>query len=94
MCCFFTTLVLLGPRLAILVWWLVNQRYVLAAFNNSWILAILGWLFLPWTIIAYLIVYPGGVVGFDWLWLGLGLLVDLGSYGGGGWGNRDRLRGY
>ena len=92
MCCFFTTLVLLGPRLAILVWWLVSQQYVAAAFN-SWILAFLGWLFLPWTIIAYLIIYPGGVVGFDWLWLGIGLLLDLGSYGGGGWGNRDRFRG-
>lgn len=93
MCCLLTTLVLLGPRLAILVWWLINQRYVAAAFN-SWILAFLGWLFLPWTTIAYLVVHPGGVVGFDWLWLGIGLLFDLGSYGGGGWGNRDRLRGY
>jgi hypothetical protein len=92
MCCFFTTLVLLGPRLAILVWWLVNRSYVGAAFS-SWLWGLLGWLFLPWTTIAFLIFYPGGINGLEWLWLGLGLLVDLGSYGGGGWGNRDRLRG-
>jgi hypothetical protein len=48
---------------------------------------------LPWTLLMYLIVWPGGVVGFDWIWLGLGLLADIASYAGGGWGNRDRLRG-
>ena len=92
MCCFFTTLVLFGPRLAILVWWLLNQRYVAAAFNG-WILALLGWLFLPWATLMYLIVYPGGIVGFDWIWLGLSVLFDVLTYTGGGWGNRDRLRG-
>ena len=93
MCCFLTVLLFFGPRLAILVWWLVRPVYVGAAFPN-WILGILGWIFLPWTLLVYLLIYPGGVVGFDWLWLGLGLLADLASYGGGGWGNRDRLRGY
>jgi hypothetical protein len=24
MCCFFTTLLLLGPRAGILIWWLIN----------------------------------------------------------------------
>ena len=39
----------------------------------------------------YLIVYPGGLVGFDWVWLGLGLLFDILSYSGGAYGNKDRL---
>ena len=38
----------------------------------------------------YLIVFPNGIVGFDWIWLGLGLLFDVMSYAGGGYGNRDR----
>jgi hypothetical protein len=92
MCCFFTALVLFGPRLAILVWWLINPLRFAAAFNG-WCLGMLGWLFLPWLTLMYLVVFPGGIVGFDWIWLGIGLLLDLGSYGGGGWGNRDRLRG-
>ncbi|NIM95167.1 MAG: hypothetical protein GTO18_15835 [Anaerolineales bacterium] len=91
MCCFFTALFAFGPRLAVLIWWLVNPIYVNAAVDNSWILAILGWIFLPWTLIMFLIVAPGGIMGFDWIWLALGLIIDLGSYGGGAYGNRSRL---
>ena len=90
MCCFFTALVLFGPRLAILVWWLINPVYINSAFNN-WILPILGIIFLPWTLLMYLIVFPGGVVGFDWLIVGLGLFADIASYAGGGYGNRSRI---
>ncbi len=94
MCCFFTALVLFGPRLAILIWWLINPARWAAAFTGSFIWPLLGFLFLPWTTIMYVIVFPGGVVGFDWIWLGLGLLVDISSYVGGGYGNRDRMPGY
>jgi hypothetical protein len=93
MCCFFTSLVVFGPRLAILVWWLIRPAYISAAFS-SWLWAILGWIFLPWTTIMYLIVYPGGIVGFDWIWLGLGVLADIASYSGGAYGNRNRIPGY
>jgi hypothetical protein len=92
MCCVFTVLLFFGPRLAILIWWLLRPVYVGGAFT-SWILGILGWLFLPWTTLMYIIIYPGGVIGFDWVWLGLALLADIASYAGGGYGNRDRLRG-
>jgi hypothetical protein len=87
----FTTLLLLGPRFAILVWWLINPARFNLAFDN-WILPLLGAIFLPWTMIMYLIVFPGGIVGLDWLWLGLGLLGDIGWYLGGGF--RRRAPGY
>jgi len=95
MCCFFTVLLFFGPRLAILLWWLVPiwRAYVERGIDGNWLLAILGWIFLPWTLLMYLIIYPNGIVGFDWIWLGLGLLADIASYAGGGWGNRDRLTG-
>jgi len=92
MCCFFTSLVVFGPRLAILIWWLINPVYVRLGVDGNWILAILGWVFLPWTAIMYLIVFPNGIVGFDWVLIGLGLLFDVMSYGGGGYGNRGRFR--
>ena len=92
MCCLLTTLVLLGPRAAILIWWLLQPGRFALAFN-SFCLSFLGFLFLPWTTIMYLIVFPQGIVGFDWIWLGLGLLADVASYAGGGYGNRDRLQG-
>ncbi len=92
MCCFFTSLVLFGPRLAILVWWLLQPMRWSAAFEG-FIWPLLGFLFLPWTTIMYVLVFGGGITGFDWIWLGLGLLADIGSYVGGGYGNRDRIPG-
>ena len=92
MCCFFTSLVLFGPRLAILVWWLLDDVRWNLAFPGSFIWPLLGFIFLPWTTIMFVLVsVPGGIVGFDWVWLGLGLLADISSYAGGGYGNRQRL---
>jgi hypothetical protein len=52
---------------------------------------LLGAIFVPWTTLAYLIVFQGGVVGLDWVWLGAGLVLDLASHSG-GYRNRDRVR--
>ena len=90
MCCFFTTLLLLGPRFAILIWWLIRPVYYNLVFN-TWIWPLLGVIFLPWTTLMYLILGGGPLIGFDWVWLGLALLADLGSYGGGAYGNRERF---
>jgi len=93
MCCIFTTLVLLGPRIAGAIWWLANSvRWDLAFGSVIW--PILGLIFVPWATLMYVLVAPGGVVGFDWLWLGLAVLADIGMYAGGGYGNRDRIPGY
>ncbi len=89
MCCFFTSLLLVGPRLATLVWYLYKPVYVNGAFD-SFIWGFLGWLFLPWTTLMYIIIYPGGIMGFDWLILGLGIFADMASYFG-GYYERDRL---
>ena len=91
MCCFFTTLVLLGPRVAGVLWWLVQPVRWQTAFNGSWLWPVLGLIFVPWLTLMYVIVAPGGIVGFDWVWLGLALVGDIGSYSGGGYGNRKRL---
>jgi hypothetical protein len=95
MCCFFTTLVLLGPRFASLIWWLINPFRFSAAFSSV-IWPILGIIFLPWTTLMYLIVWSPatGIVGLDWLWLGIAVVADIGSYAGGGYGNRNRIPGY
>ena len=91
MCCFITALLLLGPRAIILGWWLINPLRFGATFD-TFLWPALGTLFLPWTTLTYVLVAPAGLYGLDWLWLGLAVLVDLGSYGGGGYGNRDRIR--
>ncbi len=93
MCCFWTVLVFLGPRAGILVWWLVQPLRWQAAFS-SFIWPLLGFIFLPWLTLMYVIVAPGGIVGFDWVWLGLALVADIAMYAGGGYGNRRRMPGY
>jgi hypothetical protein len=89
MCCFFTALMLFGPRLAILVWYIYRPIYVNAAFG-SFIWGLLGWLFLPWTSLMYIAIYPGGIIGFDWIFLGLGVFADMAGYFG-GYRNRERV---
>jgi hypothetical protein len=95
MCCLATTLVLLGPRMGILVWWLINPTRFDLAFS-TFIWPFLGFLFLPWTTLMYLAVWSPltGIYGFDWVWLALAFFIDLGSHAGGGYGNRDRIPGY
>jgi hypothetical protein len=83
--------VLLGPRFLGLIWWLVQPARWSAAFNGSWLWPVLGLVFVPWLTLMYILVAPGGIVGLDWLWLGLALAADIGSYSGGAYGNRDRL---
>ena len=96
MCCFFTVLVFLGPRIAGILWWLFQPvRWVgetgVSAFNSA-IWPILGIIFLPWTTLMYVIVAPGGVTGlWDRLFLILAVVIDIGAYTGGGIGNRDRI---
>jgi hypothetical protein len=89
MCCAFLSLVLLGPRFFGALWWLFQPAQWQAAFNGWtggnlwWIWPVLGIIFIPWTTIMFVIVAPGGVNGFDWVWLGLALFGDIASYGGG-----------
>jgi hypothetical protein len=95
MCCFITSLFLLGPRFAALVWWLINPVRFSAAFS-TFIWPVLGIIFAPWTTLMYLIVWSPatGVYGLDWLWIGLAVLADISTYAGGGYGNRERIPGY
>ncbi len=90
MCCFFTILLFLGPRFAGIVWWLVQPARWNLVFD-TFIIPILGIIFLPWTLLMYVIVAPGGLTGIEWVFVGLMLVFDIGSYVGGGWGNRSRF---
>ncbi len=90
MCCMLTTLFLIGPRAAILVWWLLDMARWESAFNSFWV-PLLGFIFLPWTTLMFVIVAPtGDLVGFDWVWLALAFVLDIAMYSGSAYGNRNR----
>jgi hypothetical protein len=81
-CCLFATLLAGAPRLAFLLWWLFQPVRINATFS-SFIMPLLGVLFVPWTTIAYVALFPGGITGFDWVLIAFAFFVDLSTYGGG-----------
>jgi len=85
-------LLLLGPRLSGLVWWIAEPDRWDEVFS-SFIWPLLGLAVLPWTTLMYVVVEPGSVSGFDWFWLGIAVLADIASYSG-GYQNRQRAPGY
>ncbi|MDD5693107.1 MAG: hypothetical protein PHU86_01360 [Patescibacteria group bacterium] len=92
MCCGLAILAFLGPRAAIIFWWLFRPLYFSTNFSTI-LWPILGIIFVPWLTLMYLIVAPGGINGLDWLWLGLGLFLDISSYSGSFYGNKNKLHG-
>ncbi len=101
MCCLTTIFLVLGSRIALLLWWLADPQRFDLAFKDLglpgvayaipvWIWTVLGGIFLPWTTLAYLLVFPDGVVGYEWLVLGIGLLIDVAGHGG-GYHHRHRI---
>ena len=54
---------------------------------DSWIIPLLGFFLLPWTTLGYVAFWDWGsgrhVTGFEWFFVILAFLVDLGSYGQG-----------
>ncbi len=87
----------LSPRLAIFLLWLFTDR-MSTAFNSFWVAA-LGFVFLPWTTLAWAVCYAGaavpgghavGVSGFGWFLVIFAFFVDLVSYATGARGNRLR----
>lgn len=90
--CLFAIFAGFFPRIGLLVVWFARPNLFSAAFQNL-ILPALGLVFLPFTTLLYVVMWsPGvGVAGWDYVWLVLALLLDLSSYGGTGYANRERF---
>jgi hypothetical protein len=87
--CLLVTLLLLGPRAAIIVYWLAWPARWEVAFD-SFIVPFIGFLVLPWTTLMYVFAAPGGVDGFDWFMVGLGVVADIASLARSGTYGRSR----
>ena len=87
--CLAVVLALVSPRLALIVMALFSD--ILSRAFDSWLLPLIGFFILPWTTLAYGVMWDIGthrVSGFEWFVVGLAVLVDLGSYGGTARGRR------
>ena len=83
MCCLLGLLALALPRVVFFVLW-VFTPYIYRAYN-SFLLPLLAFIFLPYTGLAYAfsINTYGRVTGWGLVLIIIGVLLDLGSYGGG-----------
>jgi hypothetical protein len=79
-------------RLVILIWYLVSSGRWEHTFSVFW-WPLLGALFAPWTTLAYVLVYPGGVLGWDWALIVVAVLADVTSLGSSSRAGRGRRKG-
>jgi hypothetical protein len=81
--CLAVLLALISPRLALVAIWLFSN--VLGRAFDSVLLPLIGFFLLPWTTLAYAVMWDVGthdVTGFEWFVVVLAFLADLGAYGG------------
>jgi hypothetical protein len=82
--CLAVVLAFISPRLALVALWLFSD--ILSRAFDSWFLPLIGFFLLPWTTLAFGVMWDVGtneVVGFEWFVVVLAFLADLGSYFGG-----------
>jgi hypothetical protein len=92
--CLFAMFAGLFPRLADIFIWIARPNYFTNAFGGSWLWPLLGIIFLPFTTLMYILLWsPTGLTGWDWLWIVLAVVLDLGHYGYTGYTNRQALPG-
>jgi len=95
MCCGIALLGILGPRALIAFWYIVDSARWSLVFEHQIFLPALGFILLPWTTLAYVLFWTaGGIAPLGWVLIVVALIADLATYGGGAFGNRDRIPGY
>ena len=81
--CLLLLLMLISARITLVILWLFTNL-VDRAFDG-WVVPFLGVIFLPWTTLIYVLLWnpAGGVNGWEWIFVALGVIADIGSYGRG-----------
>jgi hypothetical protein len=80
--CIVVLIAMLSPRFAVFLLWAFTNRMTVA-FNSGWV-GLLGFAFLPWTTLAWTLLYAParGVTGFGWFLVILAFVLDIGTYTG------------
>ena len=78
--CLIFLFALIGPRVALAYTWIFTTL-VDRAFD-AWAAPVLGFVFLPWTTLFYVLANNGQEVSvLGWLFVAFGLFADVSSYG-------------
>jgi hypothetical protein len=90
MACLVVLLAFISPRLALFAIFLFSD--LLSRAFDSWFVPLLGFFLLPWTTLAYAVMWSASsnqVSGFEWFIVILAFVIDLGSYASRGQARRD-----
>ena len=89
--CLFAMVAGFFPRIALVVIWIATDL-VDRAFS-TWLIPLLGLIFLPFTTLVYAIAWvPGVHLGNGrWVWVAIAFVIELVGYAGTGRTNRDRM---
>lgn len=73
-----------APRFILILAWIFSARWPLV-WQGDFIVPLLGILVLPYTTIMYMLAWQpsatgGGVEGIEWMWVLMGLFLDLWKY--------------
>lgn len=81
--CLVLLLIGISPRIGIIAVWLISD-WVERAFDDGWLLPVLGIIFLPWTTALYVVGYVIGDGAAPWGILGIfiGLFLDIALHAG------------
>ena len=92
--CFVLALGAFAPRLALALMALFNNE-ITKAFDGNWLVPLVGWFLLPYSTLAFVLVHwaTGDVAGFNWLFVALGFVLDIGSYTS-SWSRRQQVTTY
>ena len=75
--CLIAIMIAFAPRLVLILAWIFSDRWDLV-WGGTFIWPLLGIIFAPYTTVMYMLVWsPTGLHGFDWMWLFLGVLLDI-----------------
>ena len=79
--CLVALLALISPRLALFFLWLFSN--LLDRAFDSWLVPVLGFFLLPWSTLAYAVMWGAGLNGVEcveWLFVALGFLFDVSAH--------------
>jgi hypothetical protein len=81
--CLAVVLALISPRLALVAMWLFSG--ILGRAFDGLLLPLIGFFLLPWTTLAYALMWDYGtnrVTGLEWVVVAVAFLVDVGAHRG------------